>query len=62
MSEIDIQEFINELLERLEATLANAGCPQHLEDPNILVDYHLYFEICQLIFPELSIWLIKIRE
>ena len=32
------------------------------DDPNILIDYHLYFDICQLIFPELNIPLIKLRE
>jgi hypothetical protein len=54
-------EVIEELMRMLELISQNAGYLRYFEDEYALVDPKIYFDICQIIFSELSIKLIKIQ-
>lgn len=56
---IDIEE---DLYRMLEAITINANYPCYISSLNILLECNFYFDVCQIIFPELSIKLIKIKE
>ena len=56
---ITIEEEIRKMLE--EITI-NTALPLYIEDLTILLDHTLYFDICQRIFPELRMKIIKIGE
>ena len=46
----------------LDTISQNAGYLRYFENEQALVDPKIYFDICQIIFSELSIKLIKIQE
>lgn len=48
-------------MELMEIVCSNAGYSRFV-DEKMLVEWRTYFDICQLIFAELSIKIIKIQE
>jgi hypothetical protein len=52
---------VEDLLEIIEIICSNAGYSRCIKE-DMLIDYCTYFDICQLIFSELSIKIIKIQE
>lgn len=54
---------IRQDLQRMaESITINAHYPCNLGNLNILFEYEFYFDICQIIFPEFNIKLVKIKE
>ncbi len=53
--------WVMELMEMMESIALNAGYPRYIENDSILADPQAYFDICQRIFPEMNIKLIKIQ-
>jgi hypothetical protein len=51
-----------ELLRMLEAITINIALPRYIENISILLDPEFYFEVSQIIFPELQMKIIKIQE
>lgn len=49
-------------MKMLDSIAVIAGYPRYFESKDSLVDPQIYFDICQIIFPELNIKLIKIQE
>lgn len=51
-----------DLQRMLEAISINANYPCDYNDLNILLTCDFYFDVCRIIFPELNIKLVKIKE
>jgi len=55
------RRLIAEMMEMMEVIAFNAGYTRYFEDESILMQHEPYFDICQLIFSELNIKIIKIQ-
>ena len=55
-------DFHDQLWKMLEAVTLNAGYHRYIDSIDILSEAEFYLEICQLIFPEINISLVKILE
>ncbi len=57
-----MEESSEELVHMLENIYLYGGYPKYIESAEVLLNYEIYFDICQIIFNELSIKIIKIES
>lgn len=52
----------DDLMHMLHTLIINAGIDYEIDNLDILLEHEFYFEICERIFPEIMINLLRISE